>query len=379
MRIHQDFPILFGSQWPRGYAYLGRAFLSRAAVKLDQVRAGTGNCRMLCIGESNTRGVGAGTGANLTIDEVVKSWPKKLADYLTTAGIPSAHNGFCAGSMGTGGTDGRITLGTGWTNSATGSIGGAVYRETGGTTNPFTFQPADQYNQIVVGYNRSASQDTFTIDNGGAVLATINANGTPNAQLSQVINTTLSSAAINFKRTLAGVGSVSDCAYIETRNTTSPRLEIVNAGWSGAGFVNQISTGVAPWVPPNAIATYAPDITIIADGANDQLDQVTESQYKAALQTVIAKAIISGDVILVASTPYDPAQVAGVGGEAQRLVQARWMKDVSKSNHLPFVDLSVLMPPYAAANAMGWMGNGFHPSEAGYTYEASLIARALLV
>lgn len=362
-----------------GYLNLGADYLPHYAAKVAQVIAGTSRCRVMCLGQSNTSGTGAGTGPNLTIGGNAFAWPKKLADALTAVGIPAIHNGMRAGSMGTGGTDAYVTLGSGWANNGLNSIAGAAYKNTS-TTNSLSFAPVGAFDSLKPWYVRAPGFDTFTYNvDGGSTLATVNANGA-NAMLSSTATVALGTHTVNLQRT--GVGADCDIPLIETWNSASPAVEFYNAGWSGANW-GTIGTASQVWSSLNFLGTFAPDLTILADGSNDQADGTSESTFKANVQTIIDKAKLSGDVILISSTPYDESGITG--GQAQRYVQAGWFRDLARTNSATLVDLSQLMGTYTYANGRGWIGpgpsggNALHPSAPGYATEASLALPAVRV
>jgi lysophospholipase L1-like esterase len=355
-----------------GYYNLGLDYLPRWTVKLAQVRAGTGRARLMCHGDSTTRGTGAGTGANFNIDADQVAYPKKLADYIASQGVPAIFNSANSGTFGSGGKDSRVTLGSDWINTGAASFGGQCYQYDGTGTTALSFTPLFVFDRLRVGYLRQSSSDTFTVDvDGGAALATINADGGSSFQTSADLTVTRGLHTINITPTdVAGVLRV---VWVEVWDSTIPAVDVFNVGWSGATASDLDDATAVQNL--SGITKFAPDLSIIMMGINDQTAGTSESSFKTSMQAVIDIARVSGDIILCSGTPSNTT-----GGEGGRQTYARYMRDLAELYGFPFVDVVELMGTDANATAQGWKppGNALHINAAGYAVLAPFIGRAVL-
>jgi lysophospholipase L1-like esterase len=361
-------PLIGGSALQRGYVNQGFEYLPTWLEKLNHVRAGTGRARVLCIGESTTRGTGAGTGANLNVAADQFSWPKYLADYLQARGVSASFNSWVGGGFGSGGTDSRHALGSGWAPNGNPSLGGSLMRNST-STSTFSFSALYPFDTMRLWYLRFNNHDTFTYNIGGGTLATINADG-GTAVLTSQMTVARGAHTINLQRT--GVGNLNDIVGWELWDTTAPAVDVFNAGFSGAVMASIASTVNAAFSPLPALGSFAPDLTILCEGINDANGATAEGTFKTNAQAVIDKARLSGDIILSSGTP-----AAIAGGEAARRAYATYLRDLAISNGVTFVDIVELMGSYDISVANGWQGNGLHIDADGYAVMPPLFGHAM--
>jgi lysophospholipase L1-like esterase len=371
--------IILGSRWPRGYLNLGSRYLPTWSAKLAQVKAGTGRARILCIGDSTTRGTGAGSGDALNVDADQFAYPKKLADYLASRGVSASFNSAMSGSFGNGtpeGKDSRVaglnhmTPAGDWIGGAS-TLGGLTYQCNDDLTGTLSFTPLNVFDTLRIGYLRQTTNDTFTVNiDGGAAIITQAAAGTGSFQVTADTTVARGLHTININRTETTAG-VCRIIWFEVWDSTTPAVEVFNAGWSG-GTAADMAVNATLVQPIAGLQKFAPDLTIIMLGINDQTGATSEATFKTSVQTIVTAARLSGDAILVAATP-----ASTTGGEPARRAYANYMRDMAIINGCPFVDTNTLMGTYAHSTNMGWQGNGLHASAAGYAYLAPLIGRAL--
>jgi len=118
-------------------------------------------------------------------------------------------------------------------------------------------------------------------------------------------------------------------------------------------------------------SSFAPELTIIAFGANEVLDQTPLSEFKQSLQTIITAAKSTGDVLLTS---------IGVRSGSFAIPQPDYVnviKNLSFENSCAFLDIYSRWGGSAGAIASGYMVDTVHPNDAGHYDIASAILSAL--
>ncbi len=119
--------------------------------------------------------------------------------------------------------------------------------------------------------------------------------------------------------------------------------------------------------------TYQPNLTVIMLGINDAISSVSGATFEANLTTIVTKAQLYGDVLLVSCFPSsDPTEAAREVGYITN------MRNVSTAKICGFYDANALFVNYATANANGYMADTLHPNGAGYNFFANSFAPAIL-
>lgn len=326
--------------------------------------------RILCVGDSTTAGVNGGSTAGL----FAESYPVELAAKFNASGYDAQIDSFLGHNVG-GGTgaiatyDPRRSFGAGWTLAST-TAGGQAFRNNSDAT-VLSFEPGASFDQIDVWTLRNSGLGSLDVGiDGGAAVATINQAGTA-AMIRTTIDVTPGLHSVDFTR-------VSGDTYVigvETRDTSAPKIEVLNAGWSSSR-ASQWVVATQPWNPINAIATLEPDLTVINLGLNDINPTYDEATFRTNMQALITKAKTVGDVILMVP---NPASTASRTIEGQDMIR-RVVHGLAATNSLRVVDIRARWGgSYETAVADGFMDEGetLHPNAAGYADMAQAVYETL--
>lgn len=331
-----------------------------------RVRAGSGApARMYFVGDSITEGTGAGSFAANYVQDLK---PLLNATYPTTDGMIFGNADDYP--------DGRLSLGTGWSTTdldcwGPTSIGGDTKNFSAPTSASgnlgITFPQV--FDRIRIAYATNTGLGTFDTDvDGGASLGSI----VTNAPLGAA-KTTFSCASgthtINIHpptvNTVFPLG-------IEAYSSTVPAVLLGNGASGGTATANWIET-FAPYAKLPMFDVYQPDLTVVMLGTNDSVLSVSGATYEANLTTIVTKAQLYGDVLLMSSVPCsDPTEAGRLVGYIANCI------NVAIAKNCGFFDVNGLFVNYATANAAGRMSDVYHPNGAGYAYLASALAPALL-
>lgn len=352
--------------------------LSRWRAALGRVRAGTGTGKLLCIGDSTTRG--AWSNGSWSGNAFAKAYPYQLASMLQGAGVSANGEGFMGGgnwNAGTGGAigyDPRISLNGSWAlNNAVKSLGCETFAITsGGGT--FSFAPSTPVDTFEIFYASNAGLGSVNVAfNGGATTTTFATSGSAGVGKA-VVQTALGMNTLQM--TPAGNGAV----YIIGINayaSTKHQVSVINAGWVG-GLASNIADMSSPWASGQAIPIVAPDLSIIDCSINDWNAPTTAAAYRYYMQQAITQARVSGDVILMSGAPSNTA--AASNGKMAEIVGVLY--DLAQTNDIPLIDIVSRWVSWGVSNPLGFYGAGeiVHPSGSGYADIAqSAVARLLSV
>jgi hypothetical protein len=181
-------------------------------IKIRKIKArtrnGLGRSRLGFIGDRTSRGEKCGTGEGYTNQRYYRH-SSVFAREIARLGFPTnTQSIFGLSNQTVANTlleDPRLALGAGWDINSTGlfSFGGKMFTAPASTSSALTFTPEGNVNTFDVYYVRASGKGAFTIDvDGGAVLATPNANGS-SALIKQTVTTTLGAHALNTSTLLA--------------------------------------------------------------------------------------------------------------------------------------------------------------------------------
>ncbi len=341
-----------------------------------KVRAGVQLGKAALIGDSTTTGTGAGSGGAGLTGARAKSYPTVLATLLQAYQVPAQANSFFGGAGQTStyfssGYDPRVIQapGTGWQPNAS-SLGGGAFQNTT-TTDPLQFTPVDAFDTMVIYYIQNTGFATWTVNvDGGATLATVNSAGTSSVQTSTV-TTTLATHTINIART--GVGTSAYIIGIDTYDSATKKLSIWNMGQSGTKVADWV-LAVNPWDKLNALGTVAPDLTIIDLGINDWTAGTDPTTFAANYQTLITKAQLSGDCILMVPVPSSTSSAS----TATQTIYADIIRGLAVTNTCALVDMIYPWGSYTISNGLGYMYDNLHPLPAGYADMARSVYNQLV-
>lgn len=356
--------------------------LPKWRAALSNVRAGNGNARVLCIGDSTTFGVFS-NGTLSTGDLKVKSWPTLLAAMMNSAGINTHTQSFLGTGTGIAGVtqandlnDARISMSGGWAHSAANNncMGGETYVAT--TTGTLSFTPSVAVDTFVIWYPRiggggtiswniDGGADTNISQSGGNLIiglpVTAGSVGTHTLNLKWVNSTSLNPQLIG----------------IDAYDSTKSWVNVTNAGWGGSKSTDWSNAGAFYYQCTNVAGTLqgvAPNLTIIDLGINDIGGSTQIGAYMAALQKIITQAVRSGDVIL--QTP-NPVQVSGTYaskypiGYQTNIVNAIYQ--LAALNNCLVNDNYNRQVSYTILNNNGLQGDQLHPNGSGYADKAASI------
>lgn len=258
--------------------------------------------RILCIGDSKMMGGGAGSAPNTyTTGAYSKRRTAMLAGLLSDAGFRALDQAFVGNNAAPdhAAYDGRVSLGSGWAWS-TGTVGnhfGNASAQNTTTTGNMAFSPIGTFDTIDVIYAQGPTAGVFTVSDGASLQDTVTATNATAKPVRRTISLASrgSGKTINIARSSGFVGIFAVIAY----DSTQPSIELLNGGIFGSRTADWMNSG--SFGPANATGweAYAPHLTFIALGANDKNNSIAVATFSANIQTLITRAQVSGDVVLV--------------------------------------------------------------------------------
>ena len=125
------------------------------------------------------------------------------------------------------------------------------------------------------------------------------------------------------------------------------------------------------WYNSDSLVFDAPDLTTIKLGLNDMNTNVAVADYKSALQSIVADAQKSGDVLMLFPTPS--------GGNYNNNVSAfnDAAKSVASAAGVPFFSLWEYYGPWTSAFGARQADGVVHPNTALYAEIAGLVKSAI--
>lgn len=340
--------------------------------------------KVLCVGDSTTRGYGQG------VDGV--GWPGDVAPVLNGRGFSTA-KGLCIPEFNrlAQTADPRIAYGANW------SLFGSLHSGEGwGSCNPLwqgavgagalTFTPGtacDRFDIYWFGYVANHGTVQASID--GQAATAINTSGQAAAGIYKTTVTATNGVQTNHVLSLANVtlNNVFICG-IEAYNGTTPQVVIGNAGVnssfaSGSGGWNVGGSAALNQGPLDCIKAYNPDLSLIMLGVNDANSLSASSATVTAAITGIGLACANGggSVILMSPLPEQNTQ-AGYGLLAGYQTA---LASLAATNGWGFIDIFNRWGGnggYATLNPLGWYFDSVHPDQVGYWDIATTVATALM-
>lgn len=381
----------------RGYGNFTPANMATWNRAKARVRANAADAVVAFVGDSTFVGHGAGDNptGNFT-NARFRSAPAKVAAQLLALGLPATQEAQFGGHL----VDANnVTLAnlplynpqltiassvqTQWYGATLMTLAGYMISNLNGT-GAYSLAPSNAFSTMDVFYVQASGNGTFTVDIGGAALATVNS-GSPatSALVKLAVSTGAGDATgtINVKRVSGTVRLLG----IIPRSTTTKRVQVLNLGWEGAQTGDWASdagsatytTGLSSafYNPANGLIAINPDLTIIKLGANDLSHSTAVATSRANLQTIINAAKLGGgSCVLVTPTPQNPATRDPAGNT---LAYNAMLKALAIANGCGFIDLYSRYVSYAAMNALAYLADDVHSFPIGYANEGDIIARAL--
>jgi lysophospholipase L1-like esterase len=188
------------------------------------------------------------------------------------------------------------------------------------------------------------------------------------------VNPTLGSNTLNITRTAGEV----DIGAIYAYNSASKEISVMNFGYSGALLSDLTSTTYA-WSNLNMLGTIAPNLTIIMPGINDWNAGTSLSTYKSELTTLINKAALSGNVLLISAPPSE----ANTNGNASWAAQWSYVsatRDVAFTSGIGFIDgwAGFYNGNWTSMNTNGYSFDNKHPNGTGYGVVATNVLAGMV-
>ncbi|XP_070075480.1 uncharacterized protein [Drosophila takahashii] len=326
-------------------------------------------CRIACVGDSTTAGVGSGTAGKEDKDQLrVNSYPAQLAADLAARGFPTSFDNFY-GSLNIGDdtdpvtrVDDRVTFtGTGKWGSVASLGSNAITLEPGDTAvfTPTSDLSYDQFALAYVDHNTtgqvSVQMGTQTAQNSAVFTGT-------NNTLQQVFTFATAgsgaSAAITIKNT--GPGEI----YIpggELWNSKTPYITICNCGDAGALSTDVLGTA-SGYNPAGSLLALKFNLVLGNVGINDINSQsstgATITNGIAATLTALKAA--GTDVIMAVPQPFTSDNYATLLPDLRTALEAQ-----AKTIDYGLIDLSAAYNDNVTALG-SLMYNNLHPTRALY-------------
>lgn len=332
-------------------------FMRRWTLALAGVRTGAASAKVAIIDDSTGAAYGAG-GAGYTNGRAY-SWPTSLKTLGDSAPTPwSADSFFGNANVGSSYAlfDPRLAPGAGWDNSGGTSLGGFSWRNTT-TTNPLVFgtgsgKAFDRISYMYVGFPGAGA---FTVDIGGAAVATVNANLARGPYLATA-NCTSGAGAVNVKRVSGDVSLIG----ISLWSSTAARVLVHNMSWSGAQS-GDYARKAFPEDAAYGLALLAPELSIIGLMINDWLNGVPPATYKANIQAIIGQLKPYGSVVLVTGVPTAVSLIP----MATQMQYVAKLYELSLENDCPLIDFFARWTSYEIANNFNFYYDTIHPTAFG--------------
>lgn len=358
----RNVPTSSGAQTSRA-----RSLLPKWRKALNALRSGgTTNIRIAFVGDSKTRFYPLAGGAP-------KSKPRRVGELLANAGFPTITDTF----FGVGGArtmaeavsyEPKLSGFSGWSGGDV-SLGGAAYYS-GGTT-AGTFTPAKLVDRATVYFVQTPGAATFRVTKGSETF-NLSSNGPAALGRADVTFNTKDNSPIAIARTGGGnFNFVGMAAW----DSATPAVEIANFGVVGVRSDFQADTTNA-WSPGNALAAYAPTLTVINLGTNDLNQGQPLATFLASESKIIDKAQLSGDVIVI--WPAVAGSTAGGGSDATRAVWKPRLRALAVAKGALFLDEEAMFGGRVGAQSGGWFFDDLHENASAASAEASAMMRIIL-
>jgi lysophospholipase L1-like esterase len=331
----------------------------RAAVA--RVRNGTGNARILCVGDSTTAGYGDSTAATIP---ATNSYPARLGALLNSYVAPAATGLGVPHSVAGTGVDQRWTYGTGWADNGVWGWANSCSIHASSPAGSLVYTAGVNADRYDVYYIQATGLGSLTITaTGGTPVAQ------PTAGTSSVQKVTVAAAAASTSNTVtfAATGSVYVLG-VEPYLSTKSQVLVGNAGAAGCRSVDWNSGNGPGFDSLSCITAYAPDLTIISLGINDAGASIAPATFSTNLQALITAAQASGDVLLMTFPPSS--------GSPYATVEPTYIpvyKTLAPNSGCALIDLNGRWVSWASANSLGMVYDTIHPNDIGYWDVADLV------
>lgn len=324
-----------------------------------KARGSTNPARFAFFGDSNVAGQGTGTGTNNLTGAASTSMARKFA---TLAGFQIesffAEQNVLGASGSVNGYDPRIALGSGWAgDTVPNTFGGRFLKSTAAPAGRLTFTPAAAFSKFRLWYPTASGANTaMTVYVDGTLVDTINQVAASSFTFKDY-TVTAGTHVIGIGGGATGTAFV---AGIQTFDGTSSPV-IMQGGWCGAK-VADLNGATDPWSFRNAMATMAPDFSVVYCTINDATAKTLGNAYYAALEALVKAASASSDGCLCLGYPAN--QVGTNDGYYDALTTS--LKNLAADYGWFFYDTRrVFGRSYARAVDKGYNFDTLHPNKTG--------------
>lgn len=361
-------------------------YSSKNAGKLAKSKShvinGSARMRVLCIGNSKTRGVGP----NL----MSKSYPSFLSQGLEAKGLPAVFANFIGnGNIGLSNSDyhtyqPELTINAGWDAYGAGSVSTAGFHSWNNstTTNNLSFSAPGTVDTFEIYYARGASSGTFAADIDGGTATTQATNGS-GVGLKTVTAGAAGAHTLNIRPNAAGqnIHVIGVVAY----DSTVKAVDVINAGWGGSTSDNHVGTG-GGYGPLSTYVALNPNVVLLALDTNDYTPSYWPGMgatdlasaltiYEARMRTIIEALYLTSTVIIVAELPSNPTRQAMENQNLFAYVERRLAAEYG----LIYASVRERAQSFEVWNGLGFYADDTHGNANGYAdqgyFLAELIAR----
>ena len=353
--------------------------LPRFRKAIANVRAGKGNARILCMGNSQTEGSYAAVqNTNNSTSNYLYAWPAHLSRMLSASGVNSHFNSFFGAASTTerrDQNDARLTVSGGFASpSVQGTCGGYYYSTS--TAGSLNFAPTENVDTFVIVYGVGAGLGTFSYGVDGGSTTNQATAGTA-AQSTVTITAPLGRHTVNINWVSGNIFIVGVYAYDSSKSW----VEVDNAGWSGS-TTSSSNWGytATPSSTLNSCVNLAPDLAIIELGQNDIiLSSTPVATISANLQTIITALTATTDIIIVDQIPLPTSSISQA---TQDQLSAALKALVAANPNVSLANVYDRWVSYTYSNALGYYGTGstnatLHPYGPGYADYALTIFNSI--
>lgn len=356
-----------------GFSKLG------AAIRAYQAGYRTRPPVIFGIGDSNFTGEGAGTsGAAMLGGAFANSPMQQTATLLgSLRGLPVKKTAvFGEGNSGNNSIavsayDPRLTLGTNWSRFASANtIGGRLLQST------------DNSDYLTINFGEAVSNIELyypTILSGDGPASSVGVYSSNNTLLGTFTNlagsysigalkiaASLPDGIVKIKGITAGIVYVAGVIAYPTNS-----IIIAQGTWSGSKVSDYASTAL-PMYGVGFLDLIQPDLTVIALTINDIIAGTSASAYNTSLSAIVAKAALTGDVILMTGAPGASANFTAnntwltLEQEMQKVAQVYGCETISM--HKEFASSAAIVAAGMSYNTTP------HLNAAGYAKTAQILA-----
>lgn len=362
-----------GAAYGSAPSVVGFGNLTHWKTARARVLAGTGDAKILCVGDSTTAGVGGGDSTHPEYQGGALAYPHQLAEMLTYGGLAAAQ-GLAVPPPAAGGWDPRWAATSGWTPTALGWGAQADWQAPGTAPDALIYVEPGLCDRFDVYYLKSPTFGNFDVNgyssSAGATTSVVTTGTKGIAKVT--VSAPVAGAGNSLWVTPRGGGAV-HIVGVEAWLSTAKRVRVGNGGVGGTQATQWASDTSDPaFSAAECIKSYAPDLTVISLGINDAGGSSPVATVLAALDVVITAAQVSGDTALLLPTMPTSA------GDAPRLTFTPQYAHAQRGLGLPYVDTARAVGTGNAQNARGRMFDFIHPNGAGYADLAQVLAGGLL-